>query len=894
MEMNMVAPAFHQHDTVARPERQNDVSFLSKVTTELSRSYDLILSNSPLGTVLDSVVLSASIEYDQSSRILVLAKDTASATGWTVNDGAREERFLPLILPSAAQGPVNQILKGEECLFFSDMLATGDNQEFRLRAAALGFRSAVLVPLCGRNSSQVEGVVAIYFSQQSGSKDQCIDAARHLANLLSTVLGVRSLTSKVGRAEDQLTALASAIPGVVYQRRVQTNGEIRYTYISESAYDLFGVSAETILANPEALFQHYRPDYRKSFREKLLKASAEMQIWDVEATINRPDGTIRYTHAIARPTKEEDGSVLWTGVILDATRIKEAELAAKEAAITTRNSIVESLSQGLLMFDRDDKLTICNSHFLKLYPALASYVTPGTSYNDIIHAELDAKINPHAPGLNTRDELVDRLVRHGETHLVYEREMANDRHILVTEYKTPEKETVVIYADISELKRRERKIKHLAHHDSLTGLPNRVVFREKLEEATSKAAQEKSTAAVLCLDLDRFKHVNDTLGHHVGDVLLQEVARRLQSVVRREDVACRLGGDEFAVIMPNVKSVDLPTSLAWRILDALSRPYTINDQTIISGTTIGIAMSAKGEVAPDDVLKNSDLALYRAKSEGRGTFRFFEADMDAKAQARRLMEIELRAALALDQLEVHYQPLIDIYTAQLIGVEALIRWNHPKQGPIAPADFIPLAEETGLINQIGRFVLERACNDSALWPDDIRIAVNISPTQFKDNDFVDYVKKTVKKSKLQPKRLELEITESMLLRNTDTNLAILHELKAFGIRISMDDFGTGYSSLGNLRSFPFDKIKIDKSFIADLNKTPDAAAIIRAVLSLGRSLGMTTTAEGVETRDQLAYLRAEGCIEVQGHYYAKAMTLKEMQKILIEKPGRVFLPAIPG
>jgi diguanylate cyclase (GGDEF)-like protein/PAS domain S-box-containing protein len=892
--MNTAARAFKRHQKEELPKIPDDVSFLRKATIELSRSYELILSNSSLGAVLESVVLSAGIEDGQPCRILVLAKDSASGTGWTINEGAADEKFLPLIMPSAGKSPINQILEGAEFLYFSDMLASEDDHEFCLRAAAIGCRSAVLVPIHDRSTSLVSGVVAIYFSQSSGSMDQCVLAARNISSVLSTVLRVRSLTSKVGRAEDQLAALASTIPGVVYQRRVRTNGEIRYTYISESALDLFGVSAETILANPEALFQHYRPDYRKSFREKLLRASAEMKIWDVEATINRPDGTIRYTHAIARPTKEEDGSVLWTGVILDATRIKEAELAAKAAEITTRNSIVESLSQGLLMFDRDDKLTICNSHFIKLYPSLASYVIPGKSYNDIIHAELDAKINPHAPGLNTRDELVDRLVRHGESHLVYEREMANDRHILVTEYKTPEKETVVIYADISELKQRERKIKHLAHHDSLTGLPNRFVFREKLEEATSKAAEDKSTVCVLCLDLDRFKNVNDTLGHHVGDMLLQEVARRLQAVVRREDVACRLGGDEFAVIMPNVKSEELPTSLAWRILEALSRPYMINDQTIISGTTIGIALSVNGEVAPDVVLKNSDLALYRAKSEGRGTFRFFEVDMDKKAQARRLMEIELRAALALDQLEVHYQPLIDIYTAQLIGVEALIRWNHPKQGPIAPSDFIPLAEETGLINQIGRFVLERACRDSALWPNDIRIAVNISPTQFKDTDFVDFVKSTVHSCKLMPQRLELEITESMLLRNTDANLAILHELKAFGIRISMDDFGTGYSSLGNLRSFPFDKIKIDKSFIADLNKTPDAAAIIRAVLSLGRSLGMTTTAEGVETRDQLAYLRAEGCIEVQGHYYAKAMTLDEMQQLLIEKPGRVFLPAIPS
>jgi diguanylate cyclase (GGDEF)-like protein len=423
-------------------------------------------------------------------------------------------------------------------------------------------------------------------------------------------------------------------------------------------------------------------------------------------------------------------------------------------------------------------------------------------------------------------------------------------------------------------------------------LPNRVVFHDKLNEAIQHAQQTETTVAVLCLDLDRFKNINDTLGHHIGDLLLQEVARRLQGVLRASDTACRLGGDEFAIIMPGIKSQDIPTSLAWRLLDAVSQPFFVQGQSIVSGTSVGIALSVNGESPPEDVLKNGDLALYRAKSDGRGTFRYFEAEMDAKAQARRLLEIELRAALALGQLEVHYQPLVDVYTAQMMGVEALVRWNHPTRGFIPPAEFIPLAEETGLISQLGQFVLKRSCIDAATWSSDIRVAVNISPAQFKDKNFVVFVKQTVGESGLDPRRLELEITESMLLRNTDTNLAILHELKAIGIRISMDDFGTGYSSLGNLRSFPFDKLKIDKSFITDLNKTSDAAAIIRAVLTLGRSLGMTTTAEGVETRDQLTYLRAEGCTEVQGHYYAKALTLVEINEFLLGAPNRIMSPVL--
>jgi diguanylate cyclase (GGDEF)-like protein len=856
------------------------------------QAFETLMDNQSLELVLENVIAASTGTLDVAAQVFLVVKDASATAGWCFNSGARTSPCLPLITPG-----------GQESLLLDEAMATGQPRiamdlrtalrtESVVRTAALGYRSAICAPIVEKDGSAVIGAVAVYFAQRPADSDAALIAIDAVARMVASVLQMRAAAADADRAEHQLAALASTIPGVVYQRRVHPDGTIRYTYISESAFDLFGVTAATILSDPEALFQHYGPDYRKEFRNRLLKASAEMSLWDVEATINRPDGTTRYTHAIARPAKEADGSVLWTGVILDATRIKEAELAANLAETNTRIAIVESLSQGLLMFDRDDRLTIRNSHFIKLYPALAEIAIPGAAYLDILNGELDVAINPQAFGDSHKDELVDRVVRHGEQHLVYERQMADDRYILVNEYRTPSHETVVLYTDISELKSREKKIQHLAHHDSLTGLPNRVVFHDKLNEAIQDAQHTQTTVAVLCLDLDRFKNINDTLGHHIGDLLLQEVARRLQGVLRASDTACRLGGDEFAIIMPGIKSQDVPTSLAWRLLDAVSQPFFVQGQSIVSGTSVGIALSINGEVSPEDVLKNGDLALYRAKADGRGTFRYFEAEMDAKAQARRMLEIELRAALVLGQLEVHYQPLVDVYTAQMMGVEALVRWNHPTKGFIPPPEFIPLAEETGLINQLGQFVLKTACIDAATWSSDIRVAVNISPAQFRDKNFVDFVKETVGGSGLDPRRLELEITESMLLRNTDANLAILHELKALGIRISMDDFGTGYSSLGTLRSFPFDKLKIDKSFITDLNKTADAAAIIRAVLTLGRSLGMVTTAEGVETRDQLTYLRVEGCTEVQGHYYAKALTLLEINAFLLAQPNRVMSPVL--
>jgi predicted signal transduction protein with EAL and GGDEF domain len=322
------------------------------------------------------------------------------------------------------------------------------------------------------------------------------------------------------------------------------------------------------------------------------------------------------------------------------------------------------------------------------------------------------------------------------------------------------------------------------------------------------------------------------------------------------------------MVVTDLPSGEYATNLAWRVLGLLSQPIEINGQMVHTSSSIGIALSDAHTTNADSFLKNADLALYRAKSDGRGTFRFFETAMDAAAQERRALEVDLRKAIAFGQLELHYQPLVDIETNAIIAMEALVRWRHPERGLIPPSDFIGIAEETGVIMQLGDWVLARACKDAINWPSRIRVAVNLSPAQFKSRDVAEKIIRIVTQSTLMPERLELEVTESLLFRNTEANLTALHKLKEFGIQIAMDDFGTGYSSLGNLRSFPFDKIKIDRSFVAEMARNPDSQAIIQAVLNLGRSLGMKTTAEGVESVDQVAYLRAQGCTEVQGYYYS--------------------------
>jgi diguanylate cyclase (GGDEF)-like protein len=421
----------------------------------------------------------------------------------------------------------------------------------------------------------------------------------------------------------------------------------------------------------------------------------------------------------------------------------------------------------------------------------------------------------------------------------------------------------------------------MARHDALTNLPNRVLFHEQLEQGL-RLAKPGDQIAVLCLDLDHFKDINDSLGHPIGDALLKEVGRRLAACVGENNTVARLGGDEFAVVQLG-REEEAATALASRLVEVISAPYEIADHQIVIGVSIGISLSPQDGSDPNELLKNADLALYRAKADGRGTYRFFEAGMDARAQARRLLEMDLRAALRRNEFEVHYQPIRDLARDRIVAFEALVRWNHPERGLISPIAFIPLAEETGLVVALGELVLRAACTDAVTWPDDVGVAVNLSPVQFKSPNLVAIVTEALAASGLAPQRLELEITESVLLQNSEATLAILHELRAKGVRISLDDFGTGYSSLSYLRSFPFDKIKIDRSFVAELSTREDSMAIVRAVTGLGRSLGITTTAEGVENDAQLELLRREGCTQAQGYLFSAPRPASEVA-LMLAKP----------
>ena len=545
--------------------------------------------------------------------------------------------------------------------------------------------------------------------------------------------------------------------------------------------------------------------------------------------------------------------------------ITERERAADELKEQHRrfDEALNNMAHGLAMIDARMQLIVCNQRFIGMFGLSPAVVKPGATMREVI-AHSFALGNYRHTSI-TPDELYDAYVRGlSGGDMIIQRHLADGRIIKITHQPMAQGGWVAIYEDITERHRAEAHIAHMARHDALTDLPNRVLLREKMAEGLARVEAHGESMAVFYLDLDNFKAINDTLGHPIGDKLLGMIAERVRGAVGEGDTVARLGGDEFAVLQCNA-SARSAEMLARRLVEIVSEPVIIDGQEIDTGVSIGVAMAPGDGTAADHLMKCADLALYRAKAEGRATFRFFEPDMDARIQARRAMELDLRRALTAGEFFLVYQPQINLATNELIAMEALLRWRHGERGTVPPSEFIPLAEEMGLIVPLGEWVLREACKEAARWPDPIKIAVNLSPVQFRNRGLVTMVTHALAAARLAPQRLELEITEAVLLQDDEAILTMLHQLRALGVRISMDDFGTGYSSLSYLRSFPFDKIKIDRSFIKDVERNRDSASIIRAIAGLGASLGIETTAEGIETDEQLELVRRAGCTEMQGY-----------------------------
>lgn len=707
---------------------------------------------------------------------------------------------------------------------------------------------------------------------------------RHFANFRSLSLQTME-SAKAFLSEDEQEALADALISVKHSWEEISDAFSTGMEEAARAYHFLQISDEIEVAR----------DMLSAMEEQAARGADQAMMQTFDRIEGSAGSLIKIVAAIAVTSF---CALLGIGVFALATRRANTDLTStlhelehRDAALAVQNgrfdTALRHMSQGLCMFDGDERLIVANQRFGEVYRLPEDLVRPGIRLEEmaqgggIMHSPIGecdgfacairSLLSTGKPGTATH-ELSD-----GRTVEIWCRPMENGG-------------CVATFEDITERRRAEAQIAHMARHDALTGLGNRALFRDEMKRALVRV-DRGGKIGIICIDLDRFKIVNDTLGHPIGDALLQAVSERLSHSVRDVDTVVRLGGDEFAIIVVDEAQPEVSITLAERLIEIISEPYEVDDQQLVVGASIGIAIAPHDGKDPDRLLKSADMALYRAKEDGRGTVRIFESEMDARLQSRRELELQLRQALANGEFALHYQPLVDLDGGKISGFEALLRWNSSERGIVSPAEFVPLAEEIGLIIPLSEWVLQTACREAVTWPEAVKVAVNLSPIHFYHGDLVQTVTSALSLSGLPPGRLELEITESVLLQDTHATIATLTALKRLGVRIAMDDFGTGYCSLSYLQRFPFDKIKIDQSFVRDLGNSTDALAIIRAVSSLADSLGIATTAEGVETEDQLRKVQGEGCTEAQGFLFSRPAPSSDIPKILAAQGQKATVAA---
>ncbi|MGA8411786.1 MAG: EAL domain-containing protein [Xanthobacteraceae bacterium] len=564
-------------------------------------------------------------------------------------------------------------------------------------------------------------------------------------------------------------------------------------------------------------------------------------------------------------------------MIDNAVAERTADLQAREQELLNQNLLfnaaLTNMTQGLVMFDAQGRVIICNQRYLDMYGH--AQVQPGCTLAELLRERLETGSFAGDPVAYAQEIVARAAASKIETRII---EVSDGRTIAISKQPMPTGGWVATHEDITARRQAEKQIAYLARHDTLTDLPNRARLREWLTHALTQSHPGRPLA-VLHIDLDHFMTLNDSLGHPIGDELLRAVGDRLRANVGDNDLVARIGGDEFAVALSDISAASEAAAITTRICDAVRVPYEIAGHAIMVDSSVGISLAPDDGSDADALIKNADLALSRAKSEGRGTYRFFEPEMDARTQARRKIELALKNALPRDEFELFYQPIVNLKTNQITSFEALLRWHHPERGLILPTEFVPVAEEIGLIAPIGDWVIYQSCKEAATWPEHLKVAINLSPTHLARSNIIARITGALAAARLPANRLELEVTEAVVLHATDATLATLHQLRAMGVRIALDDFGTGYSSLSYLRSFPFDKLKIDRSFIKDLGENEESVAIIEAIAMLARALNVTTTAEGVETEQQLQQIRRLGFTEMQGFLFSQPLPRAKVQPV---------------
>ena len=682
--------------------------------------------------------------------------------------------------------------------------------------------------------------------------------------------------------EAQLGAIVDNLPGVVYRRVLHPDGRITFPYHSARLGSRYGLDPQALVDSASPLQRAMHPDDRENWRRAVLESARELTPFEFNFRFYTPGRELRWVRSVATPMRLDDGTVVWDGVSLDITQLIETEQALRESEERYRR-LVETAPVAILIYQHS-RVTFANAKSLELFGAGSFADLAGRTAMSLVHPDdlplLGACSEDPAAGPGILEANEVRVVR-------LDGRLVDAEISCVPSTERGEPAVQVVLLDITERKRAQERIRHLAHHDALTGLPNRLLLLDRLQQAVAQARRDGQRFAVLMLDLDDFKDVNDTLGHSLGDQLLCAVAERLRRTIRQSDTLARFGGDEFVLVQTGLEDLSGVMALAHKIVDVLARGFLLDEQQVHTTASIGVALYPDDGTEPDRLLKNADLALYRAKAQGRNRFEFYVHDLQTEIHARKQLESDLRRAVEQGDLRLVYQPQFELGSRRIVGAEALLRWTHPERGAIPPRQFIPVAEATGLIHPIGTWILEQACRQARAWMlagTPLRVSVNLSAAQCRQSGFVDTVARLLVRHEVDPALLDLEITESLFMDPSadciGSNLRILAEN---GVQLSIDDFGTGYSSLAYLKRFPVHRIKLDQTFVQGIGQDPEDEAIVRAVLGLGRGLGKQIVAEGVESEAQLAFLRELDCDFGQGFLLGAPMSARKLDRLLVSR-----------